>query len=240
LYLSPHHDDVCFSIGHIARQQGGDLINLFTRSEYAVAPIPLPTERLARIEAVSRIRRDEDVRYCQACGLSRHDLQLSEPSLFGIGSRDSRDLEDEIASLSTRLLAFLEKRLSAVNDSGAIALYCPMGIGGHRNHLSTLMTIRKNIDLIQRTCTVFLYEDLHYASDPAIRKAGIKRAKTIFKGRRLNRFVTRLPWAAVQQKMEDVGIYLSQHLHPPEITKYIPASNVAPVVHESIWKVGTS
>ena len=237
LYLSPHHDDVCFSIGHIARQQGGELVNLFTQSDYVEVAIPLPVERQERIEAVSRIRREEDVRYCRTCGLTRHDLCLSEPSLFGLDPFDLRDIENEIAPLSERLIPFLEERFYKSDGPGATALYCPMGIGGHRNHLSTLMTIRKHYDLIRQYCTIWLYEDLHYASDPAAREAGILRATAVFEGIRLNSFLTRLSPAAVDRKLGDARIYHSQHRQPPEAARYTPASNAAPEVHEAIWKV---
>jgi hypothetical protein len=237
LYLSPHHDDVCFSIGHIARQQGGDLINLFTRSEYVEAPIPLPEERQARIEAVTRIRKSEDILFAKACGLVRHDLQLPEPSLLGFTSRDSSNLEGEIEALSARLLALLAERLQAKKDPRTVALYCPMGIGGHRNHLSTLMTVHRNLGLIEKSCTLFLYEDLHYASSAPVREEGIQRVLALFRGYRLNRFIARLSWPALLLKMEDIQSYRSQHREPPRIRRFIPASDISPMAHESIWRV---
>jgi hypothetical protein len=235
LYLSPHHDDVCFSLGHLARRQGGELINLFTRSDYVAAPLELPNDGRAKIEAVSRIRREEDLRYSLACGLSRHDLGLEEPSFHGIRPFDLRGIEDEVIVLGERLLPFLQERLaSAVSEA---ALYCPIGIGGHRDHVATMMTIRRHFDLIHEGCTVFLYEDLPYASHPAVRETGIQRAARIFEGMPLNRLVIRLPRAGIRRKMEDVGLYPSQHDRPPKPSRYTPASEVAPAVHEVLWRV---
>jgi len=39
IFLSPHHDDICFSLGHLAGRGGGDLVNLFTRSQYVAVAI---------------------------------------------------------------------------------------------------------------------------------------------------------------------------------------------------------
>jgi len=60
VYLSPHNDDVCFSIGHLADRFGGELVNLFTRSRYVAVEMEPPSDSEARVEAVSRLRQQED------------------------------------------------------------------------------------------------------------------------------------------------------------------------------------
>ena len=33
IFLSPHHDDICFSLAGLAERTGGDLVNIFTISD---------------------------------------------------------------------------------------------------------------------------------------------------------------------------------------------------------------
>ena len=103
IYLSPHHDDVCFSLGHLACQTGGTLLNAFTISHYTAAPVDLPQGRDARIGFVSDLRRQEDLRFAETAGLSRHDLRLSEPPVLGLKPFDPAGMDLEVQDLTARL-----------------------------------------------------------------------------------------------------------------------------------------
>ena len=80
VYLSPHHDDACFSLGHCAGRQGGRVVNIFTRSEHVAASLLLPTDPQQRVAFVSDLRRREDEAFVAAARLDRADLALEEPS----------------------------------------------------------------------------------------------------------------------------------------------------------------
>lgn len=185
IYLSPHHDDVCFSVGKLASQTGGELVNAFTISRYVAARVDLPGEPDAQVAAISNLRRQEDLRFTTAAGLARHDLGLSEPPVLGLGPFDLTGIADEIRHLSARLIPFVLDLLEREDDPRRSALYSPMGIGGHRNHLSMLLTVRRAYEALSQRCAVFLYEDLHYASNAraptrsGARRQGVRRPRTV-------------------------------------------------------------
>jgi hypothetical protein len=237
VYLSPHHDDVCFSIGHLAGRFGGDLVNLFTLSRYVAVNMDLPTDDDSRVEVVSRLRRQEDQRFVQAARLVRHDLGLREPPLVGHGPFDLTNIDVEVAALSASLVPYLLTMLPGEGDPGAVSLYCPMGIGGHRNHISTLLAVRGAYDLLRRRCTVFLYEDLHYASVHHARDIGLRRAARIFAGIQLSVIVLPLHSRDADRKMQWISLYASQHAHTPRVADFTPASGIGPGLHEIVWQV---
>jgi LmbE family N-acetylglucosaminyl deacetylase len=236
VYLSPHHDDVCFSIGNLASRLGGDLVNLFTVSRYAAAALDLPADEAARVDVVSRLRRLEDEAFAKAAGLTRHGLGLREARLTGFGPFDLTNLAPEVDLLLARLIPVLLGMLASDGDPSEVGLYCPMGIGGHRNHISTLLAVRGAYDALRRRCRLFLYEDLHYASVSHVRDAGLQRAARVFGDYRLSPIVRPLGLAEAERKMQWIGLYASQHHHPPRAPEFTPASGFDNL-HEIVWRV---
>jgi hypothetical protein len=237
LYLSPHNDDVCFSIGCLASRAGGELVTLFTQSRYVAVDMDLPAGDAARAEVITQLRREEDQRFANAAGLARREFAFQEPPIAGRRPFDLADLDVEIAALSAELIPFLSARLLDQGDPGAANLYCPMGVGAHRDHLTTLLAVRRAYDLLRPRCTVFLYEDLHYASVGKAREAGLQRAGQIFAGMRLTREVLPLEPAEIERKMAWINFYASQHPRPPQAADFIPASGAAAGPHEVVWRV---
>jgi hypothetical protein len=236
IYLSPHHDDVCFSLAHLAERSGGILINLFTRSQYVASDLALPCDADARIDAVTRLRREEDLRFVAATRLARHDLEFPEPALIGRGPFDPADIESEIANLSARLVPLLLALLPDTGPAGA-SLYCPIGIGGHRNHLSTLLVVREAWRQLRARCTLFLYEDLPYASVPQAREAGLRHAAHVFAGHGLAGHATTLDPAGAARKMQHISLYASQLRAAPPEADFRPASGATSALHEIVWQV---
>ena len=237
VYLSPHNDDVCFSIAHIASRFRGDLVNLFTRSCYVAVNIELPSDEEERIELISQLRRQEDQLFTEAAGLVRHDLGLSEPALIGYDPFDLTDVKSEAGALSERLIPFLSSMLPGEGNPSAASLYCPIGIGGHRNHLSTLLAVRNACDDLSRRCTVFLYEDLPYANDPRARQDGLRRAATLFGATQLSPIVFPIDSDDAKRKMGLIRLYATQHRHVPGMVEFTPASRRVEGLHEIVWKV---
>lgn len=237
LYLSPHHDDVCFSIGNLASRMGGDLINLFTTSRYVGAAMDLPADEAARVEAVSRLRLAEDEAFAEAAGLTRHGLEFREARLTGHAPFDLGDLAPEIDMLLAELIPRLLDRLPTAGDPAATGLYCPVGVGGHRNHVSTLLAVRGAYPALARRCTVFLYEDLHYASVAPVRDEGLRRAAHVFGGYRLSPIVQPLSPDEATRKMGWISLYASQHPRPPRLADFTPASGAGEGPHEIVWRV---
>ena len=212
-------------------------MNLFTVSRYVAVKMDLPSDDASRVEVVSQLRRQEDQLFVQAAGLKRHDLGLQEPPLVGPGAFDITNLEADVVALSASLLPYLLAILPGGGDPSEVNVYCPMGIGGHRNHLSTLLAVRGAYDVLRHRCTLFLYEDLHYASDPRLREVGLQRAARIFSGNQLSPIVVPLNSHEAEHKMQWISLYASQHTHMPRLADFTPASGRAFGLHEIIWQV---
>lgn len=217
------------------------MVNLFTRSSYvAVRGMMLPAEPRARVQVISRLRDQEDQLFADAARLARHNLGLWEPPLMGRRPFDLADLGVEVAALSNRLMPCILSMLPDNRDARKTHLYCPMGIGGHRNHISTLLAIRHAYDVIRDRCTLFLYEDLHYASVRRARQDGVQRARQIFARQILSPMILPINSNGTKRKMQFISIYASQHAAPPREADYTPASGIDGGPHEIVWKVSTS
>jgi hypothetical protein len=241
LFLSPHHDDVCFSLAGIAlTRESGALVNIFTRSEYVARQMPLPAERNERIAFVTRLRTAEDQRFAEAAGLARHDLALGEPSLRGVTPFDGRDLAGEVPAVQSMLVSFLERYFEPEGRAPTAAIFCPMGIGGHRDHLLTLLAVKEMMTVLLRRFHVFFYEDLHYASASSARKAGIARALAILSGLQMSRNRFSLSQALFARKLELLAVYDSQFESSPRAADFIPADAETPTPHEAIWSCAAS
>jgi hypothetical protein len=112
-----------------------------------------------------------------------------------------------------------------------------MGIGAHRNHLSTLLAVRAAYETLRRRCTVFLYEDLPYATVRAARETGLRRAAEIFAGFELSGSALPLNSDDSARKLDCIRLYASQLRRPPRATDFIPASGAAAGMHEIVWQV---
>ena len=78
VYISPHFDDICFSLGDFVRKNnGGVLINVFSNSKYVVNKYGIDpalfadNERGALIKRISSIRRGEDAKFAAECNLDQ-------------------------------------------------------------------------------------------------------------------------------------------------------------------------
>ncbi len=237
VYLSPHHDDVCFSLGgQIAAGRGGHLVNIFTRSRSVTARLLLPADEDARIRAVTRLRDTEDRRFAALSGLTRHDLGLLDPPARGARPFDLGGISADVALLSPPLLDLLST-IRAREHGRSLRLFCPMAIGAHRNHLATLLAVRQNLDWLTGFGHVLLYEDLPYASIPENRRTGLARTFKLFQSRMGMRIVLKLQEDSFRQKMERVALYASQHSGAPQGERFTPAAGEVQVPHEAWWRV---
>lgn len=241
VFLSPHQDDVCFSLASTVRaRQGGQLVNIYTQSEYALAPVPVFENREARVTYITNMRTEEDRKFAAASNLARHDLMLKEPSFSGIHPLDLTDIRVDVDSLSGVLvdrLIGLHQKIDGVNKP---SLFCPTGIGGHRNHLAVLMVVAGALPRLRRLYDMYFYEDLHYASNHSLRNEGLSRAAVILGGERLTRMVTPLSPEDFARKMSLVGAYSSQHRGQPRPAHFVPAAPDAGGPHEAFWSLSPS
>lgn len=236
IYLSPHHDDVCFSLGHRAALTGGELVNLFTRSRYVEAGIALPKGEEERITAVTALRQREDEAFAKVARLRRHDLGLSEPPVLGISPFDHQYLRTHVEELSSRLIPLIMSLIEGQGTKSRARLYCPMGIGGHRDHVGTLVSVRRNLDQLAEHCDVLLYEDLPYASSAGARDQGLSQARSVYRGFEISPVMCALAPHAAAQKLALVQLYSSQLAQPPDPGQFTPASGLSQP-HEIVWEL---
>lgn len=138
--------------------------------------------------------------------------------------------------LSSRLIPVLSSLFEGRDGSTRVQLHCPMGIGGHLDHMATLLSIRRNLDWVAHFCDINLYEDLPYASMNRLRLDGLELAGRMFAGFRLSRLVRSLGPLEVNRKIADVALYASQHTDRPTAEMVTPASGLSGA-HEIEWRV---
>ena len=169
VFLSPHSDDICFSLGALAhRRHAGIHLTLFPYVRYVAKPglkkVPGP---------VTALRMNEDVAFTTRCGLQPRFLPLADADLLGIPRYDRSSIEPCLARTESPLLEALADFSRHHREGPRPWLFCPMGIGGHMDHVATRMAVTRNLTGIARKYRVAFYEDLHYASEARVRLAGL-------------------------------------------------------------------
>jgi hypothetical protein len=232
IYLSPHHDDVAFSLGAlVAGAPGGLLVNLFTRSGYVEGTPVDQRPDVAAVERVTALRRAEDLAFAAQYRLDRLDLGLDEPPVRGRSPWDLEGLADDIEQLRVPLTALLER----VADGTQI--FCPAGIGGHVNHLAVRAVVIGMLAELARRAEVLFYEDLPYAASSRSRRRGIADLRAALGGGKLRRGA----WAAGAEKLVAVNLYASQQAAPRGSLQRFSPRTIWPFgPHEAVWGVITA
>ncbi|WP_323120516.1 PIG-L family deacetylase [Burkholderia alba] len=162
LYLSPHRDDIAYSLagrilGAAAPRAAGVAVAVFTRSNFA--PYARPGLDTA---AITRLRGAEESRACRALRLRSLSLPFAEAPLRGYRTTDALFVDDAVATRDPVVDA-LVRCLTTLNAMfRPRAVYAPLGIGGHVDHLVTRVAAQA---AFASQCPVWLYEDLPYAGE---------------------------------------------------------------------------
>jgi hypothetical protein len=86
LYLSPHSDDICYSLGALAhRRKAGTLLTILPLSGYLPRRDEVPRPPA---EQVTRERMAEDARFAAPCNLQLRFLELGCATYLGHGSNE--------------------------------------------------------------------------------------------------------------------------------------------------------
>ncbi len=232
IYLSPHHDDIAFSLGGlVARAPGGLLVNLFTRSGYVEGTPIDQWPDAAVVERVTALRRAEDMAFADRYRLERADLGLDEPPVRQRSPWDLDGLADDIEQVRAPLTALLERA-----PDGA-RIFCPAGIGGHVNHLAVRAVVVGMLPELAARADVLFYEDLPYAASSRARRRGIADLRAALGGRKLRRQA----WAAGPEKLVAVNLYPSQQAAPRRSLERFSPRTIWPFgPHEAVWRVLTA
>ena len=238
IYLSPHLDDACFSLaGTILARGGGELVNVFPRCLHAEQHSPAAETLVERVQRVTALRTAEDTAFAALCKLRRVDLPFATPPVRGEHAFDLRSLPGSVARVRTTLLHAVSG-LARRHAPAPPDLFCPLGIGGHADHLATLIVVAEALPALEPVCRVHFYEDLHYAGSADLRERGLARASIVLRGRPpLQRHVHRLSDAAMARKMDLIALYSSQHRGAPVPADFSPADPGAGGPHEAVWSL---
>lgn len=231
VYLQPHSDDICFSLGALAdARHGGRLLTVFPVAGYLARQ---PGAETPPVQQVTAIRLAEDQAFADHCGLETHTVDLAGASVLGHPSFDLGWVEENAA----RTRAPLIEALRALAPAPPLRpwLFCPGGIGDHVDHVAVLKVIVGHYDALKESYRIAFYEDLYYASDPFRRRAGLERLHQELRGRALMRHAFAVS-GRVARKRELIALYRSQFVQvPATIVEFTPASGQPPAPHEAVW-----
>jgi LmbE family N-acetylglucosaminyl deacetylase len=236
VYLSPHPDDVCFSLGMLAaRRNTGALLTIFSTSRFVAEAAPLPTDPASELRWVTALRQAEDRQFAGATGLRLIDLGLLDAPLRGRDPFDDSHVTEDASLIERPLLEAIE--LATVGRPAGFRpwLFCPMGIGGHADHLAVLAAVLGNLQQLDRVHRIAFYEDLPYASKLWLRLTGIARFNCAWRGPELKRCSLYLG-PDTERKLALIRIYESQFRRlPSSIAMFSPARILPSVPHEGLW-----
>jgi len=234
VFLSPHTDDICFSLGVLASQRGsGQLLTVFPRSTYQVRALSLPQESST---IVTHNRISEDSRFAQTCGLDALYLGFDDSSARGSQPFDPEPVRALAATIAPTVVAALMGPLLGKSIQPKPLLACPVGIGGHVDHLAVCRVVIGHLQQLELFYRVGFYEDLPYACEPTARMSGLQKLASLLGERQLRRFVVPLDTVAQDLKLRLVSLYESQ-LTPRlrSLSGFTPAASATVAPHEAIW-----
>jgi LmbE family N-acetylglucosaminyl deacetylase len=233
VYLSPHSDDVCFSLGSLAhKRHGGVLLTVFPITAYVAVRLG---ESRPGSDQVTAIRMSEDIAFTTACGLRAEFLKAMGASLLGRRPFDLGFADDNAKRIEAPLIGLL-LQLAAERGQGARPwLFCPSGIGGHVDHVAIRLVMAQHYDRLAPLYRLAFYEDLPYASQPRARLTGLAELLRGLHGRNLRRHA----WPLADKapiKLSLIRLYESQFLEPPlSLDSFTPAAGSSVAPHEAVW-----
>ncbi|PWT84835.1 MAG: hypothetical protein C5B58_04070 [Acidobacteria bacterium] len=236
LYLSPHFDDVCFSLGAFAsRRRQGILLTFFSNSTHVAKAADDPGGAIGnRVAVISALRREEDLAFAQEVGLHQVVASLDEASFRGTASWDTEKSRDAALLLNGRVMNAIAAAIQSRPLRPRPWLYCPMGIGGHVDHLTILRIVIKNYQVLQSAYRIAFYEDLHYASNWRARVTGLTRFRNLVAPLSPRRSMHLI--GDTQQKLKLINLYQTQFAQlSTSISQFTPQLFFPSPAHEAIW-----
>lgn len=210
LLLSPHADDIAFSVGGALLQgymSKATLVTVFEHSSYI--PYADPT---VSVEQASAIRHAEDLAYADKLGLRHMGLGLKDTT-----QRGYLDLEEIFTVTDYRkdpsAVQIIQTIQSFLNQHTEITrLWVPLAIGNHIDHLLVLNSVLTW--KADPKPELIFYEDIPYAGCETLQNIqtqvyqsiGFLEVETIDLGDRLEEKLTNLKIYASQVSQEDIDL----------------------------------
>lgn len=235
VYLSPHCDDICFSLGAFTRRrQQGVLLTLFSRSGYVARPGTVAARGDERIAMISTVRQDEEQAFSRRAGLRLCLGGLDEAPLRGHDPFDSAAADEDARRLDAVIIEAIFASTQEQAETPRPWLFCPAGIGGHIDHLVVLKIVLRHYEALRERWRIAFYEDLHYAAVWRTRVAGLARLQALAAPVRLRRWS--LPIGSAAEKLALAALYPSQFAQlPASIAALTPALQIPASAHEALW-----
>jgi hypothetical protein len=212
IYISPHSDDICYSLGAwVASNPGGHLINVYTQSNYMNPAAHAIFGNNLSSDEISQIRRQEDQLFADATGLILTDLFMKDAPIDGYSNHhDLTDLNKDIDKLEPVLMDAIISKLQTNGNR----LFCPIAAGMHRNHTTVLMCIIKNISFLKNRFDICFYEEIPYSRDPDIRRLAYDRLTMLINNNQCVRVKNHMVNSLFHLKENLVKMYQSQLKQP--------------------------
>jgi LmbE family N-acetylglucosaminyl deacetylase len=234
IYLSPHCDDIAFSIGYFARARSkGRLVTVFTRSNFTLQP---GLGDLS-VDQVTALRTQEEKHFAARAGLTLVDFGLPEAPLRGFKAMDPSPADQQAAVIGPLFLPKLLALGRLQRQRQRPWLFVPMAMGGHLDHAIVLKAILGHRRALGRFFRLAFYEDLPYAAWINERSNGMAmfhRMRPLLGWRRL---VFPLG-SGLHEKLKLIALYESQHRVAPDIAAFTPECHPPLPPHEAVWVWG--
>lgn len=229
VYLSPHRDDVCFSLGgEISLLPGGQLVNVYTQSIFAELRNK-PVEYRDLQVTVSAVRQKEDMQFAERCRLSVTDLGFCEPAIRG-RTPFSQSRDCDVSLISDKLIACLREVSQPSSKYLCRILFCPLAVGGHIDHMAVLHCVLDNWKLLRERFSIVFFEELPYALERNKLDLAVYHIQNELGVPLLSRVCSRLSNRTLVNKTEMIDGYATQrHVLPHRIP-----------MHEAVWIPGDS
>lgn len=224
IFISPHFDDICFSMGGFLQNLGnGDktVINVFTKTPYIRRLSMVNRDINFKTDIVSRIRLEEDLEFCQLYNIRQVNLDFYE-------STEDKDLINH---------EIYRQICDNVEFNSDCHVFFPMGIGRHRNHIQIFNICKRIIN--NYNCNFIIYEDLPYAHNRFNRYDRIGEISNFLIENGFKNYLYKLSKSSIQQKKKDIMIYESQHTYKNfnrvKISRYYTRITFLPLAREGFW-----
>ena len=230
VYLGPHCDDVCFSLGaHAHRRQSGVLLTVCSVGGYIATPGKTVAE-------ITSIRLREEAAFARSCGLIACHLRIEGASVLGHDPFDPQWLIPNTQRIESSLLEALRGLAVRRAETERPWLFCPSGIGGHIDHLAVRDAVLRHAPSLSDRYRWAFYEDLPYASKAEKQLVGLDDLARAVNDPRLRRFI--LPIAERHDvKLKMLSLYPSQLPESPQsLASFTPFTEPS-AAHEAVWTV---
>ena len=152
IYLSPHYDDVAFSLSSEIHENG-IVLDVFTMSNYVENEKCLDGNL-----TVSEVRKNEEIDFLKNNKLKYKIMDLQDSGMFGPPFSRYHEIP-----INKKLEKELLKTIQELNLKNKIdTIFCPLGVGKHLDHLQLFLIIQRHYKELKNFFNVVFYAEIPY------------------------------------------------------------------------------